>query len=184
MSEQELVQHEMMELLAKLGFNASKKPSGERILKRIEREYEVVLPPLYRFFLLNYKQSLSDQEIAYPCQEPPPWSGNGRTLTLDGFLLAAAGNESLEETIDNYYDRLPAALVPLSVDMAGNLICIGVSDEATGKIYFWDHENELEARLMLQEDLGDITVDDYWDNLYLIADSFLDFIRSMFIVEE
>lgn len=184
MTEQELLQNEMMELLAKLGFTPSKKPSGERILKRIEKEYELVLPPLYRFFLLNYKQSASDEEIAYSCNEPPPWSGDGKTLTLDWFLLPEAEDDNLEETLDNYYDRLPSALVPISADMAGNLICIGVSDKATGKIYFWDHENELEAKLMLQEDVGDITVDDYWDNLYVIADSFIDFIRSMFIVEE
>ncbi|MNI49623.1 SMI1 / KNR4 family protein [compost metagenome] len=47
----------------------------------------------------------------------------------------------------------------------GNLICIGTDEEFTGKVYFSDHEEE-------PEDPDDMS------NVYLLANSFSDFLES------
>ncbi|MED4816395.1 hypothetical protein [Bacillus atrophaeus] len=49
----------------------------------------------------------------------------------------------------------------------GNQICLGIKGEGSGNLYFWDHE--LTNRVK--------------DNL-LIADSFEDFIQSLFVEED
>ncbi|KOP64759.1 hypothetical protein AMS62_05425 [Bacillus sp. FJAT-18019] len=61
---------------------------------------------------------------------------------------------------------------------------MGVRGDHVGKIYFWDHENELTAKIMLNETGYEaVTVDDYWENVSLVAETFLDFIKSFEIVE-
>ncbi|WP_019910183.1 hypothetical protein [Paenibacillus sp. HW567] len=50
---------------------------------------------------------------------------------------------------------------------------------------FWYHENELIANLMLNEKkYRNVSLDDYWDNVFLISDNFLDFIKSFQVEEE
>nr|WP_187441488.1 SMI1/KNR4 family protein [Bacillus subtilis] len=48
----------------------------------------------------------------------------------------------------------------------GDQVCLGVKGEATGKVYFWDHE--------LTNGVKDT---------FLVANSFSDFIQSLFIEE-
>lgn len=56
-------------------------------------------------------------------------------------------------------------------DPFGNAICLGISGNERGKVYFWDHEME---------------PDDDWDgrletagNVQLIADSFTEFVAGL-----
>jgi len=56
-------------------------------------------------------------------------------------------------------------------DPGGNAICLGIRGEHSGRIYFWDHENE---------------PDDEWDgsveqaeNLELLAETFADFVAGL-----
>jgi hypothetical protein len=43
-----------------------------------------------------------------------------------------------------YDGRIPDDLLWIMRDPFGNVICLGVSGESRGKVYFWDHESELE----------------------------------------
>ncbi len=63
--------------------------------------------------------------------------------------------------------RMPDSFFPFAYDPFGNLICI---DSENGKVYFWDHEKEV-----------DYSVSDDTDhsNLYFVADSFEEFIDSL-----
>ena len=57
---------------------------------------------------------------------------------------------------------------------------MGIRGDREGKIFFWDHENEITARVMLGEkEYESVSVDDYWENVSLIAESFFDFIKSL-----
>jgi hypothetical protein len=156
----------------------------EKKLKKIEKKYKLSIPEPYRQFLLLYEDGAPDQDIQYPAIESIPRAGKDNLLSFGAFLVAVDGSDSLEDHLKDYYERIPASILPIATDYTGNLICIGVSGAAAGKIYYWDHENELAAKIMLQMDLKGITsIDDYWENIYLVAESFIDFIRSLQIEE-
>ncbi|MEQ1695534.1 MAG: SMI1/KNR4 family protein [Hyphomicrobiaceae bacterium] len=64
-----------------------------------------------------------------------------------------------------YRGVIPAALLPIACDSCGSLICLGLGEEAAGRIYFWDCE----------EDLGDGS----WLPTYEVAHSFDAFVAAL-----
>ncbi len=181
----ELFENEMIERLAELGITANEKKLDEKKLQKIEKKYRLSIPEPYRQFLLMYEEGAPDQDIHYPAIESIPRADKNNMLSFGSFLVAVDGPDSLEKHVKNYYERIPSSLLPIATDLTGNLICMGLSGAADGRIYYWDHENELAAKIMLQMDLNGITsIDDYWENLYVVADSFMDFIRNLRLEEE
>ena len=75
--------------------------------------------------------------------------------------------DDLENNIAFYWDneRLAKSVIPIAADFGGNLISMSISGDNYGKIFFWDHEFELE----LDDD----------ENLAKLADSFTDFIDTL-----
>lgn len=176
----ELFENEMMERLAELGIAANDEKLDDKKIKKIEKKYKLTIPEPYRQFLLLYEEGVPDQDIQYSAIASIPWAGKENILSFGAFLVAVDGSNSLEDYLRDYYERIPGSLLPIATDNTGNLICIGVSGAAEGKIYYWDHENELAAKIMLQMDLkGVSSIDEYWENIYLVAESFIDFIRSL-----
>ncbi|WP_019910179.1 SMI1/KNR4 family protein [Paenibacillus sp. HW567] len=160
------------------------KNHNSAIIERIEEKYDLVLPELYKHFMV-YGDCNLNESLQYQTIERTPWSDQNNTESIGSFFTTGAGVNNLEKSIQQYYERIPGSILPIANDSAGNLICIGVSGEASGKIYFWDHENELTAKVMLDEaPSGSITIDNYWDNIYLVANSFIEFIRSLQVKEE
>lgn len=181
----ELLVTEMIERLAELGITQSEEKIDENRLKKLEKHYKLSIPVLYRHFLLLYENGSPEYDIQYRAIESVPRADKDNVLSFGSFLVAVDGSDSLEVHMKDYYERIPSSLLPIATDYTGNLICIGLSGAAEGRIYYWDHENELAAKIMLQLDLEGITsIDDYWDNIYVIADSFIDFIRSLRMEEE
>lgn len=76
---------------------------------------------------------------------------------------------SINYLYENYEDRFPKGVIPIGEDPGGNYICINLNEESYGKIYFYDHEVENE------DENGKLT----WNNLYLIADSFTEFLEKL-----
>lgn len=71
-----------------------------------------------------------------------------------------------------HYVRIPRSLLWIMDDPFGNAICIGLTGEHRGRLYFWDHELEPDP--------------DDWDgevklsgNIMLLANSFTDFIAGL-----
>ncbi len=52
--------------------------------------------------------------------------------------------DRLDSACEVYDERIPADLIPIADDANGNAICIGWTGEREVKIYFWDHEDELD----------------------------------------
>ncbi|KOS49082.1 hypothetical protein AN272_20350 [Bacillus amyloliquefaciens] len=65
-----------------------------------------------------------------------------------------------------YKEQMPDWIIPIADADGGDQICLGVKGEAAGKVYFWDHE--------LTNGVKDT---------FLVANSFSDFIQSLFIEE-
>lgn len=62
-------------------------------------------------------------------------------------------------------ELLDVGFVPIADDSGGNQICIGVSKENFGDLYFWEHELGNENEL---------------DNLFFISSSFQLFLHSLY----
>ena len=146
------------------------------------REYEALtghtLPVTYRHFLLKFKTSMFfDNMIVYRPLESSPWDSDG-TQGLDefyGLTLGAnqdSGLSTLPKKYSTYLDRVPYSVVPIAEAPGGNQICLGVESPVEGKIFFWDHEDEREI-------MGEHKND--FENMYLIANTFEDFIGSLMI---
>ncbi len=87
------------------------------------------------------------------------------------YALYDGYDENLEKKIDIYNNlgRMPKEFVPIGRDSCGNQICLCVQGKNYGKVYFWNHEEE-----------ADEGKEPTYDNLYLIANSFTDFINSLY----
>lgn len=62
---------------------------------------------------------------------------------------------------------MPNSVFSIAHDPGGNLICIDINDD---KVYFWDHEKEVNYSCSDDNDRS---------NLYLIAESFNEFISIL-----
>ncbi|QQZ60521.1 SMI1/KNR4 family protein [Paenibacillus sonchi] len=153
-------------------------------ITKIEEKYNISFPEIYKLFVLKYGNSKFEQEVIYKSLELSPCTDKNGFNAFDSFFGFDGGLDDVSNKINQYYERIPSSLIPIADDGKGNLICIGVKDGFYEKIYFWYHENELIANLMLNEKkYGNISLDDYWENVFLVSDSFVDFIRS-FEVEQ
>jgi len=65
-----------------------------------------------------------------------------------------------------YLSRIPRESITIATDPGGNQICYIVSGDNAGKIYFWDHEEEVKEG----EKPG-------FENMTLIAESFEEFLK-------
>ena len=95
--------------------------------------------------------------------------GNPEAGMVGWFLGIQQGEyDDLRKHLEVFRDRVPPKLLPIARDPGGNLICIAVSGPARGKVYFWDHEEEVEE--------GETP--DY-RNISLITHSFEGILRSL-----
>ena len=156
-------------------------------ITRIEEKYNISFPEIYKLFALKYGNSKFEQGVIYKSIELSPCADKNGFNAFDSFFGLGGGLDDVGIKINQYYERIPSPLIPIADDGIGNLICIGVKDGYIEKIYFWYHEEELCANVMLNEKkYGNISLDDYWDNVFLVSDNFVDFISSFEIeqVEE
>ncbi|WP_106498329.1 SMI1/KNR4 family protein [Lentibacillus sp. Marseille-P4043] len=176
----------IINVLTKLGVNQpaiSFKNLRREHLKALEKKYNIVIPKEYKEFLESYDETFFEKEIIYKPIEPSPVMTKEGKQYFDGFYGLMSEN-NINQQIESYENRIPGNLVPIGECPAGNLICIGVNEPVFGKIYFWNHENELEAKLMIGEKADIENIDSYWDNVYLISESFVDFLNNLEIEDE
>jgi hypothetical protein len=127
---------------------------------------------------LEYKQFLLISNGGWPAPdvfEVPDWHGGGSVLDAFYGIHDGRKTERLDRALEVYDERIPADLIPIATDAFSNKICIGWKGEREGKIYFWDHEDELD------ED-GDFVQD--YRNVFLVANSLQEFLDSLMTHEE
>ncbi|WP_238322775.1 SMI1/KNR4 family protein [Gorillibacterium massiliense] len=145
-------------------FTETNGPLSVEIIEQFELKHSISLPEQYRSFLLEFNGGRPIPKLFKISDEQGP-------DILRMFFGIGEMYNNLAENIHIYEDRLPIGLMPIGNDPGGNVICIGTDEEYYGKIYFWDHEEE-------SEDLDDIS------NVYLLADSFDDFLSEMYTTPE
>jgi hypothetical protein len=88
------------------------------------------------------------------------------------FMMAP---KRLDLACETYDERIPSDLIPIAYDAFDNNICIGWTGERKGKVYFWDHEDEIDENGCLRYD--DCIV-------FLVANSLQEFLDSLMTHEE
>jgi cell wall assembly regulator SMI1 len=103
---------------------------------------------------------------------------NGIELSASTFKISAEQGASrvhevykrnLENQWNVFKNRIPYTIIPFASDPFGNQLCIGVTGDEKGKVYFWDHEME-----------GEEDEQPYYENVYKIAESFQDFLSGLY----
>lgn len=142
------------------------KTHDENEVKDIEKSLSIDLPEDYKNFLLKYGECMiMEDDLVFPVLEDNPLADEG--VMSFGFFYGLEKNRyDIRNIRDIYFDQMPEWVLPIADAEGGDQICIAVKGEKTGKIYFWDHE--------LRNGQQD---------LFLIANSFNDFIQSLFVQE-
>ncbi|NCG69078.1 hypothetical protein GWJ21_14475 [Bacillus coagulans] len=162
-----------------------KEPKGLDTLLRgnklalLEQKYNISLPNEYKTFLESYDEIFFENDVSFkPIEKSSLTTKDGRQY-FDGFL-GLESKDSIFNYIESYKERMPDSLIPIGECPGGNLICIGVKEPVLGKVFFWDHESEASAKLMIDNNPPkDINL--YWDNLFLVSKTFIDFLRLLTI---
>jgi cell wall assembly regulator SMI1 len=140
-------------------------------IAQFEARRGVLLPPEYKAFLLESNGGSPIPDVF----EVPGWHGRSNALNFFYGTHEAEKVDRLDWACDVYDERIPADLIPIAYDANGNNICIGWKGKRKGKIYFWDHEDELDEN-------GE-SVQDY-RNVFLVADSLQEFLDGLTTSEE
>jgi len=158
--------------LKELGITAKyKKIYTEADAREFDRRHNIVLPDEYRDFLFKYGEVDFKKDISYTPME-------GLAEFIVNFYGMNQNDFYLGDAIESYGGRMPSAIIPIAECADGNQICIGVEGDNHGKVYLWNHEQELEAFKMLNPEKKSPSIEEYWENISLISNTFYEFIFS------
>lgn len=121
------------------------------------------LPKDYVKFLLDYNGG-SPVPDAFDFKD----GTGGSSVRYFHGLRKNADDDDLLRNIDVYKDRMPSDFLPIASDFGGNKIVIAVSGQYYGRLFFWDHENEVDEGFIAGV-----------ENMSLIADSFSVFLSGL-----
>ncbi|WP_249595689.1 SMI1/KNR4 family protein [Peribacillus frigoritolerans] len=157
--------------------------SRENLIKKIETMYDINIPKDYREFLLNYDETFFENEVTYKLIETSPWTSKEGTQVFENFY-GLSNENNLFVQIEGYLNRMPDWMIPIGESPGGNLICIGVKESFMGKVYFWDHENERESKIMVGIEVASDEIISYWENIHLVSETFLGFLSGLELINE
>lgn len=136
-------------------------PLKDEDIMRLERRLDIKLPELYRDHLLKHNGGYPNNAC---------FSAEQGTGSCIHYFYAIYDGE-----YSNFYEyyfiykveqqRMPNNIIPVAYDESGNQICISVSGDDLGVVYFWDHEEETQPAT--------------YENLYKISDDFNDFLDKL-----
>jgi SMI1-KNR4 cell-wall len=162
-------------------------PVTEEELTSIETVLGNVLPEDYREFLQTFGAASFGELVEIRLTRSSPLFAPDvknvplfEKAPLSHFYGAMDGNQSLAKRITTYRDRIPETMIPIADDGGGHQICLGINGKEQGKVYYWDHGNEpLDEDDYLEEYGEPRTPEAIFQNVYMIAESFEDFLRRL-----
>jgi hypothetical protein len=159
-------------------------PVTEAEVVAVEDRLSVRLPEPYRSFLMTYGASAFNECVEFrPVVRFPPElssSGKGPFSLFYGSEAPAHEGYGLLRRMRFFSGRIPDTLLPIADDGMVDQICLGVRGTEAGKVYFWDLQNEPLTEEEYLEDYGEpMPFEEKFRNVYLIAESFEDFLRRL-----
>lgn len=149
-----IIKDKLNEILDGLCVNNKSKLSKKSIAL-FEERFQISLPECYKEFLGKYYSCYIKENYYFPIIEKSKLSCSNGMEMMDYFF-----NDELITIATSFIDLWGRAVIPIGC-AAGDYICLSVSNDDYGKIYFYYHEDE-----------------DRSDKLYLIANSFNEFVLS------
>ncbi|PEI92758.1 SMI1/KNR4 family protein [Bacillus pseudomycoides] len=127
-------------------------------IKQFEQECDVTLPKQYVDFLLEYNGGFP-QESSFKISDD-----EGESL-VNKFYGIGDIKSNLGKVFEVLEGEIPEDFISIANDPAGNEILLGVNGDFQGKVYFWIH---------------DIEPEDEMDNMFILADSFVEFFNNLY----
>lgn len=148
--------------LEKLNENAASTDALQ--IGKFEKLLKISLPEDYKNFLEKYGNTMTfSQEVQYKPLEKSAWTKKNGYAGFELFYGLEKDDNNLIERMKTFKKRIPESFIPIAEAPGGNQILLGVKkDDQYGKVYFWDHESRGTNK----------------DDIYLIAASFNDFVKS------
>jgi cell wall assembly regulator SMI1 len=150
-------------------FSETNNPTNIKEIDLIETWIGLNFPPEYKEHLIKYNGGRCSPNVFEFIE-----NGKQSSSCVDWFFAIYDGEYyKLRDEIEMVKlneKRLPTHIIPIACDPGGNLVCISCGSDDYGKVYFWDHENEVDYT---------VSGDDDYSNLYLIANSFNEFIDGL-----
>jgi cell wall assembly regulator SMI1 len=146
----------------------SKPQLNENQINDLEKKFNICLPNEYRNFLLKYNGGIPRPSV-FNFKD----NGGQETNSLVHYFYAIYNESNYDNLEQNYIlyikeKRIPLNILPIADDPFGNMICISLSGNDCGNVYFWNHEEEVE--------------NESYDNLSLIANNFNEFLDNLYEV--
>lgn len=130
-------------------------------IDQLEKTQGFSLPEEYKKFLLEFGSGYTKDDYYYKALVPSP----GTSEDGHAYVAYFYGSDLMEnERIFN--EELDRKFLPIADAGFGDLVCIGVAKENYGRIYEWVH------------DIPGPHDDPFSQNVFLIAESFSDFLNS------
>ncbi|MCD9017906.1 SMI1/KNR4 family protein [Parachryseolinea silvisoli] len=112
-------------------------------IEEIEKIVGLRFPDDYKEHLLEFNGGQCDLNIFVFDED-----GKMSESSIDWFLAIYEGEyDNLRSYIEVYKvleKRMPSNMLPIAHDPVGNLICISCDGDDFGRVYFWDHEKEVD----------------------------------------
>lgn len=141
-------------------------PTSKEEIARFEARHGILLPIEYKRFLLQFNGGAPEPDSF----DVPGWAH--KATGMQRFLGISPGDiDDLDRVRNVYSERVPSDLLPIATDSFGNVIAIGIKAKRRGKIYFWDHEDELDENGLHRQD---------YSNVFLLANSLDEFLNKLY----
>ena len=141
-------------------------------IEKYTNELNINLPEDYKNYLLKYNggHPIKDGYPMIECIDNDPNDNNGDIAWFYAIYDGEHNNFlKAHYRFKIWQKRMPDELIPIGRGSGGDKICISVKGNNYGKVYFWDHEQEA-----YEGEEPD------YSNVHLIANSFADFINSLY----
>jgi len=149
-----------------LAITESRESVSEEQIAAVERQLGSSLPRDYRDFLLAHNGGRVRPAV-FSVHGNPHF---GSKCVVHFFNAIDPGkSHDLLWKAEIYRNRMPLGFLSVASDPGGNQICLVLSGSNIGKVVFWDHHCE-----EMDEDMPPSE-----DNVYLIANSFTEFLESL-----
>jgi hypothetical protein len=119
--------------------NQNVEPTNQHAIELFQRFIGKKLPKDYVKFLVDYNGG-SPVPDAFDFEDG---SGGSSVRYFHG-LRKNADDDDLLRNMDVYKDRMPTDFLPIASDFGGNKIVMAISGQYYGRVFFWDHENEVD----------------------------------------
>jgi cell wall assembly regulator SMI1 len=148
---------------------ASERPLAPDELERAEKTLGVSLPEDYKRFLLAHNGGRPRPDAFRITWKGQPFAPGWRVSAVGDFHAIYEG-DAVNLLVDarKFKDRIPKEMLPVATDPGSNLVLLGLAGANRGKVFFWIHE--------LEEEFDERS----FDNLGLLANSFDEFLDSLF----